>query len=673
MGKAACVVKILGSSATSFAAVTYNENKVAEGVAKCVVMENFGSLQQYNFHAPETVTKFLQKIADKNDRVEHPQLHLVISYPGKATEDEKKELIQNARDLLKMMGYGNQPWLLWAHQDTDNDHYHLVSVRVDAKTGAWINNQFEGVKARRYLDELRGIKHDNEIDKMVKYNYTSREQFFHILHANGYHTAYDEENGSYDIYRASMSSFVSVSASDIDRYAEENLKKKKSRRNEELDRLKTIRGIIRDTRKRSLDKEVDISHTKTKRGKKHSSSSSKAGAKITSFRGSSGLDMTQFQKAQFKQFLLDIKRKAGIEILFHRSEDGKVRGYTVVDNAKGQVFNGSEVMKLNALLGGKNMDTEFVLSPELAAEVSEEYRQERNNKQAEKLQEQEVKDWAKDLTPGNIVEVISERFRSYGIEFDPDIKPRPLEDMPSGDINDIIGIAVMVTNNVVKDRAYFVKHLANEAISVAKLAEQLRYPEREKKRQANRALQRQKPSQQNQQASKSNAQIISKDESKQKDTISKPVKQVETQQAPNNGPTTGEKERTAYIFNAKNALREFMKGTKALFSDIQENDLIRGIFARTIDSDLSPYEQNNLETSAKSLVNDITDVATRVDLAVTRVIQLVGTIAMPEDVSVGGPSSDNSLPNKKRDDEWDRLKSAFDMRKPKRRSRGYHR
>ena len=117
MGKAACVVKILGSSATSFAAVTYNENKVAEGVAKCVVMENFGSLQQYNFHAPETVTKFLQKIADKNDRVEHPQLHLVISYPGKATEDEKKELIQNARDLLKMMGYGNQPWLLWAHQD----------------------------------------------------------------------------------------------------------------------------------------------------------------------------------------------------------------------------------------------------------------------------------------------------------------------------------------------------------------------------------------------------------------------------------------------------------------------------------------------------------------------------------------------------------------------------
>ena len=116
-----------------------------------------------------------------------------------------------------------------------------------------------------------------------------------------------------------------------------------------------------------------------------------------------------------------------------------------------------------------------------------------------------------------------------------------------------------------------------------------------------------------------------------------------------------------------------MKGTKAWFSDIQENDLIRGIFARTIDSDLSPYEQNNLETSAKSLVNDITDVATRVDLAVTRVIQLVGTIAMPEDVSVGGPSSDNSLPNKKRDDEWDRLKSAFDMRKPKRRSRGYHR
>ena len=57
-----CVIKILGATATSFAAVDYNENKVAEGVAECVALRNFGPLEQYNFHAADTMKKYLQKM-----------------------------------------------------------------------------------------------------------------------------------------------------------------------------------------------------------------------------------------------------------------------------------------------------------------------------------------------------------------------------------------------------------------------------------------------------------------------------------------------------------------------------------------------------------------------------------------------------------------------------------
>ena len=53
-----CVIKILGATATSFAAVDYNENKVAEGVAECVALRNFGPLERYNFHAADTMKKY---------------------------------------------------------------------------------------------------------------------------------------------------------------------------------------------------------------------------------------------------------------------------------------------------------------------------------------------------------------------------------------------------------------------------------------------------------------------------------------------------------------------------------------------------------------------------------------------------------------------------------------
>ena len=172
-----CVIKILGATATSFAAVDYNENKVAEGVAECVALRNFGPLEQYNFHAADTMKKYLQKIADRNDRVQHPQLHIMVSYPGIPSEEEKAILLQNFKDTLDRLGYKNQPQAIWAHNDTEHFHFHAATVRVDQKTGKWIDNSWEGVKARRILDQLRGIEHDKQLDKMLDYNDTGLRGF----------------------------------------------------------------------------------------------------------------------------------------------------------------------------------------------------------------------------------------------------------------------------------------------------------------------------------------------------------------------------------------------------------------------------------------------------------------------------------------------------------------
>ena len=398
-----CVIKILGATATSFAAVDYNENKVAEGVAECVALRNFGPLEQYNFHAADTMKKYLQKIADRNDRVQHPQLHIMVSYPGIPSEEEKAILLQNFKETLDRLGYKDQPQAIWAHNDTDHFHFHAATVRVDQKTGKWIDNAWEGVKARRILDQLRGIEHDKQLDKMLNYNYTSFNQFQHILRANGYHFHADEENNNLEVYRA-CKNVGTVSINEIEAKAEENMGKRKTDKEEQLKRLKQVRAVISKYRDKSLSAIIDVPETiKTKSGKVHTKTATKGKAKRARFQGSSGLDLSELKKAQFKQFLIDLKRTAGIEILFHKGEDGKVKGYSVIDNSKGAIYNGSDIMKLSALLNGKGMNEE-IIPADLAAEVNQEYRDERNAKRD-------------NITPENVYDIVQQKLKEFKLSW----------------------------------------------------------------------------------------------------------------------------------------------------------------------------------------------------------------------------------------------------------------
>lgn len=399
-----CVIKVLGADATGFAAVDYNERKVAEGEAEFLLMKNFGQLDEFQFHAADIIKGYFQKIADRNDKVQHPQLHIMISYPGKPPQEEKQKLIQDFQETLNRLGYKGQPFIIYAHNDTKNWHLHAVTVRVQQNTGRWIDNSFEGVKARSILDQLRGIDHNKEIDKMLDYNYTSKDQFLHILRANGYHGQVYEDSGRIEIYRG-WENFCTVSLTEIETKAEENKEKNKADREIQLKRMRQIREIIFKYRDKSLQELIDIPlQKKTKKGKHHTVTSKKSEVKQTKFRGSDALELTEMKKAQFKQFLVDLKRTAGIEIIFHKDDNGKVRGYSVVDNAKGFIFNGSSVMKLDALLNGKNM-TEEIIPAELALQVTEEHRFDRTAKHTK-------------IDPSNVYELVLTRLTEMGVKFE---------------------------------------------------------------------------------------------------------------------------------------------------------------------------------------------------------------------------------------------------------------
>jgi hypothetical protein len=699
-----CVIKILGADAAGFPGVDYNEKKVAEGVAALLKMKNFGPLEHYQFHATDTVKKYLQKIADRNDRVQHPQLHIMVSYPGKPTEEEKQKLLKDFEECLDRLGYKGQPFLIYAHYDTGNWHLHAVSVRVQQGTGRWINNSFEGVKARQHLDDIRGVDHDKALDKMLNYNFTSKEQFQHILRANGYH--FQEDGDSLNVYRACQLVF-GLSVSEIEETAEANKLKNKKNRKEQLDRVRQVRAIISKYRDKSLNAIVDVPELKkTKRGKIHTVAPAKAEVKRAKFQGSDGLELSDLKKAQFKKFLTDLKRTAGVELIFHRDKDGKVRGYSVIDNAKGNIFNGSDIMKMSALLNGKNM-MEEIIPEELAAEVSQEYRNERNADRDK-------------IDPSNVFEKMMERLEEMGLKYDypPLMRPYVSELSALQNCQKAIELITLAESQKENGNENWVMN-AQKAVEHAEGAAQMDRHDKEKADEVQKQSKSEVVTQiiekaktlpveelekyitgvlddnklpykfheysleglteeRTRAAAISNLEKALTDEdsseriscagraanlartTEQLHKIAGKQKAKQTEQPKEKyDPNIGVQERQKAITTAKSTLKEYLDSHKGLFSAEQEGKIFPGIAARCIEDAKPVFNEVNLIGTAQELA---VEVGERIEHTTLRLTQLVGEtlmhMALPEDRSLGGPDSNNDL-SRKKDDEWDRFKNTY--------------
>jgi len=341
-------VKILGNDATTFAACFYNEKKVAEGKAVFLRMKNFEELEKYNIHSPVVLSRYFRKIADRNSQVVHPQKHIMFSLPGKPTEEDKQRLLELGIKVLEDMGYAGQPMVFWGHLDSGHYHIHSATVTVNKTTGEWINNYCEGIKARRILDKLLGYNKKDKLENLLQYKFESREQFLNLLRAVGYRQSYyNSELGVVHVRRA-QEVLTNFTDEEINNQIEATGKNKDN----EKDRIKQLKGIILDHRRRSMDYLVDDPEVvKTKKGKKHTATDSKKGVKGAAFDGQNALgeDIKGIRKAQFKQFLEELKEKFGLSVVFSKW-DGEVKGYTIVDNNKKIVFKGSDIMPLEQLL-----------------------------------------------------------------------------------------------------------------------------------------------------------------------------------------------------------------------------------------------------------------------------------------------------------------------------------
>jgi hypothetical protein len=171
------IAHILEKPSRTFAGVNYNTNKVDRNKGELMLMANFGLLQGLRSPRPQDLVNYLLMLAAQNKGVANTQFHAVIS--SRAKVYNKQELTQAAVLWLKEMGYGDQPYLIVFHKDTDNHHVHIVSSRID-RNGVQINRDYEKVRAVKNIDKVLGYAF------AMQYNFSTKAQFYMILENQGF-------------------------------------------------------------------------------------------------------------------------------------------------------------------------------------------------------------------------------------------------------------------------------------------------------------------------------------------------------------------------------------------------------------------------------------------------------------------------------------------------------
>ncbi|SEO09894.1 Relaxase/Mobilisation nuclease domain-containing protein [Mucilaginibacter gossypiicola] len=161
----------------TFAAVFYNLNKVDGARAELMKAANFGIAGALTTMKMQDYFNYLDMVTSLNKRIEFPQLHVAISGKGRLYDKNSLSLI--AEGWLKEMGYGNQPYLLVFHKDTDNNHLHIVSTRID-RDGKKISSGYERKRSRIAIENVLGY------NMAIKYKFSTKAQFLMVLETLGY-------------------------------------------------------------------------------------------------------------------------------------------------------------------------------------------------------------------------------------------------------------------------------------------------------------------------------------------------------------------------------------------------------------------------------------------------------------------------------------------------------
>lgn len=325
-----------------YGTLMYNYEKVLDRNASIISGNNM--INDIHGRPEKTMQKMMESFEDylhANKRTEKPILHISLN-PSPEDKLTDEHLSRLAKDYMDKMGYGDQPYVVFKHEDIDRHHIHIVSVNVD-ENGKKINDSFEwhkSMNACRELELIYGMKQitdkEKELDQLFlrKVDYKKQDlkhQVSNILKSVG-----NYKFQSFGEYNALLKCF-NIDAKHI-----------KGEHNGTL-----YNGITYSV----TDDKGEIKSNPFKSslfGKAHGYESlfKKMKRNADNFKNSKyapkinedikrAIQVSGTNKITFKEYLSN----KGIDTIFRENEAGRIYGVTFVDHNSKEVYNGSRLGK----------------------------------------------------------------------------------------------------------------------------------------------------------------------------------------------------------------------------------------------------------------------------------------------------------------------------------------
>lgn len=145
------MVAKITSGVSVYGALYYNYEKADKDKARILAWNRIMERSDGTVGIAECMRSFEPYLA-ANRRTEKPVIHLSLNpHPDDILSDEQLESI--GREYMEQLGYGDQPYIIFRHDDNSRPHIHIVSLRID-EHGKKINDYREWERSMRICRSL---------------------------------------------------------------------------------------------------------------------------------------------------------------------------------------------------------------------------------------------------------------------------------------------------------------------------------------------------------------------------------------------------------------------------------------------------------------------------------------------------------------------------------------
>ncbi len=134
-----------------YGALAYNQDKIDRGKGQILETNRVFVPADGRFSVGECMRDF-ERTMPSQVTTTRGIVHISLNpYPEDRLTDE--QLTDIGREYIERMGFGDQPWMLFKHEDIDREHLHIVTTRVRGD-GSLISDKNNYERSRKITDDL---------------------------------------------------------------------------------------------------------------------------------------------------------------------------------------------------------------------------------------------------------------------------------------------------------------------------------------------------------------------------------------------------------------------------------------------------------------------------------------------------------------------------------------